>query len=309
MTFADLQALCGGALLETAVYAQDSENWAGLTHEEPMDLATYIDAYLLDHRSEEGGLYADSDTDGDVDADGEATKQLRYASGGSGIPEVCPALQLSTPVPSYASLALAPVDHFVAGEGSPTRHRIQQGQPEIFIGGKGTKTEIHMDQMLIPFWMSVYKGAKTFRTVTFEDSKKELYYYDESDGRDLLRFERQYYNKTSEQLDRKLLEIWNPDLNLFPELAEVTVFEGTVRAGDWIYLPSATLHGVYNEEPSFAISVNALPVGKRLSVLIVISLSSAHIGGATLFSELSWFLLTNRVILSLSFLFVFAGVS
>ena len=63
----------------------------------------------------------------------------------------------------------------------------------------------------------------------------------------------------------KQLEIWNLDLETFPELGRVKLYEGTVNAGDWIYLPPATLHGVYNSESSWAVSQNSLypPVRDR----------------------------------------------
>ncbi len=37
---------------------------------------------------------------------------------------------------------------------------VQSGQPEQYIGPSGTKTELHMDNFLVPFWMSVYVHHK-----------------------------------------------------------------------------------------------------------------------------------------------------
>ena len=56
----------------------------------------------------------------------------------------------------------------------------------------------------------------------------------------------------------KSLEIWDPDLDVFPELSQVRIFEGEVEAGDMIYVPSGALHGVLNTEMSFGATANAL---------------------------------------------------
>ncbi len=69
------------------------------------------------------------------------------------------------------SVAIAHGDTFAGGG----KYRIQQAQPEVFIGPRGTKSEMHMDSMLIPFWMSVYAGKKKFRTISFEDSSAYMY--------------------------------------------------------------------------------------------------------------------------------------
>ena len=122
----------------------------------------------------------------------------------------------------------------------------------MFIGRKGTKTEMHMDSMLVPFWMSVYIGTKVFRTITFEESRKHLYYWKED-----VRFRKKFSN-TKGEVEIKELEIWDPDLEHFPELNKVTVYEGAVNAGDFIYLPPATLHGVYNLDETWGVSINSL---------------------------------------------------
>ena len=101
--------------------------------------------------------------------------------------------------------------------------------------------------------MSVYIGRKTFRTIRYEDSRTHLNYYKE-----FARAEKRLYDDSTGTYVTKQLEIFDPDLEAFPELENVKVYEGTVNAGDWVYLPSATLHGVRNDEASFAVSSNSL---------------------------------------------------
>ena len=156
------------------------------------------------------------------------------AGGGTGVPDLCPHLEKFTPVPSYVALSLTPVDGRVTllrEDGEKTEHPILVGQPEVFIGPPGTITEMHMDNWLVPFWMSVYIGRKTFRTISFEDSSKHMpYYFGE-------------HRASRFTKDGVQLEIFDPDLEVFTELEKVTVWEGTLNPGDWIYLPSGTLHG------------------------------------------------------------------
>ena len=72
------------------------------------------------------------------------------------------------------------------------------------------------------------------------------------------RYTKTLVNETCGEFEDVQLEIWDPDLELFPELAKITIQEGTLGAGDWIYLPPATLHGVSNSRESWAVSVNSL---------------------------------------------------
>lgn len=179
------------------------------------------------------------------------------------IPEVCPPLDYYTLVPKYASCALIVVDvEHETSEGE--RLHVQQAQPEMFLGSSGTKSEIHMDSLLTGFWISVYIGEKTFRTISFEDAVRELTVKSSDTGEEVPyfmetnRYMKTFVNETSGEFEDVQLEIWDPDLELFPELAKITIQEGTLGAGDWIYLPPATLHGVSNSRESWAVSVNSL---------------------------------------------------
>lgn len=108
---------------------------------------------------------------------------------------------------------------------------VQPGQPEMYIGPPGTKTELHMDAFLIPFWMSVYKGTKTFRVIPFEqihDNPKLRALFLEEER---TRWEREVTNGSASELVSRELEIWDPDYEAFPELLEATVYEGDVNPG------------------------------------------------------------------------------
>ena len=125
---------------------------------------------------------------------------------------------------------------------------------------------MHVDPMLGPFWMFVYLGSKTFRVVSYWDAVRHFDMYNKKGrGNRLIdqtsrsqRWERSRYNDSTGKFEKRRMEIWNPDLDWFPELDNVTVWEGTVNAGDWIYLPSASLHGVRNDDASWGVTINAL---------------------------------------------------
>jgi len=228
MSFEDLRDLCGGGLTETSKYEAKAHEWAGLSDLKVRTMKEYLETYILNKTSDE----------------------LVYSSGSVGIPEFCPKLEFFTPVPSYVSLGVVPIDPY----------KVQPGQPEMYIGPPGTKTELHMDGYLISFWMSVYKGSKTFRIIPFdeiyENERMKSLFIDKKETNRLEKVVSR--NRTTGKPIKKELEIWNPDLDVFPELLDATVYEGAVNAGDWIYLPGGALHGVSNDGYSWGVSINSM---------------------------------------------------
>ncbi|WZN64333.1 JmjC domain-containing protein [Chloropicon roscoffensis] len=245
MSLNTLKDLCGDGLVETSRYDATSGSWGGLVDTKYMHLREFVDDYLLK----------------DTNRDGEPP---RYLTDGLSLLQVCPKLDLYTPVPKYVSLSVYPIDLDHNKQTNGKRNQI--GQPDMFIGNKGTKTEMHLDDMLGPFWMSVYLGSKTFRVVTYWDAVRHFDMYKKKGrGNRLIdqnarsqRWERSRYDDSTGKFEKRRMEIWNPDLDWFPELDNVTVWEGTVNAGDWIYLPSASLHGVRNDDASWGVTINAL---------------------------------------------------
>ena len=243
MSFDKLKELCGNAVVETKVFDENSVSWGGLGGTQYMLLSDYVDNHILNYENKDN-------------KDGKP----RYLTYGLGLPRICPKLELFTPVPKYVSLSVYEIDreHYDATGGK----RNQNTMPVMFMGNKNTKTEMHIDGSLSPFWMSVYVGSKTFRVITYKDAK---WYLDLKNKRgwgnrilDGGRWERKKYNSTTRTADSRIMEIFRPDLEWFPELSSVTIYEGTVNAGDWIYLPSAALHGVLNNNVSWGVTVNAL---------------------------------------------------
>ena len=232
MSFDALKEVCGNSTVETKTFDKNANLWGGLVDRKHMLMSEYIDDNILNR----GNL-----------GPGE---QPRYLTAGLGLPVICPRLTLLTPIPKYVSLSIFPTDPLQYQR--TKRERNQFNMPVMFIGNKGTKTEMHVDTMLGPFWMSVYSGSKTFRVVTYWDAKKKWDLYNKrGEGTHLIDHNRW-------EMDGEIMEIWDPNLAVFPEVGEVTIYEGKVNAGDWIYLPSAAFHGVRNDDLSFGITTNAL---------------------------------------------------
>ena len=225
LQFEDLKALCGVQNIRTFVQKKNDPTFAGLRQSQADEtLEAFIDDMFLSDKPR---------------------GNLRYAAFLQ-LPEVCMALENLISVNKYVAFAITQAvnpfeDWFLE-------------QPEIFLGPKGTRSEIHIDKPNYPFWMNVYIGSKTFRTIDFHEAFQHW-------GQELRypRFMRKvkgWFGFTQE----RALDIWDPDLKVFPELADMTVYEGTVNAGDFIYLPPAMMHAVYNKENSFGLSENALPL-------------------------------------------------
>lgn len=250
-----LKQVCGDADISTGVYDAASPNWGGLRDSYEMRLDDYVDKFIL--KKENATL----------DVDEQQERELRYASAGTGLPTVCPRLELFTPVSKYFSNSLQTVSDLELYERSNGTKKLFVGQPEIFLGAANTQTEIHMDNIFSPFWMKVYTGSKTFRLISYEDGVKHLNLGDKrknfmmSQNPQGDRYRKTFFSRSKRRWETRLLEIWNPDFEAFPELERVPVLEGTINAGDVLFLPSSTLHGVHNKEDSFGSSINAFYPG------------------------------------------------
>jgi len=207
--------VCRDSYIDTVVYSKEVSSWAGHTDEKLMRIKDYYASYVKNSSNEE----------------------LRYATSATfGMPFMCPALQHDMLVPGLASKPL------------PTGGAFRNyAQPTIFMGPAWSRSELHIDMMLMPFWLGVYAGTKRFRVIAFEDNLEHF-------GVDRGGFGSGRILSPS----GKALEIFDPDVQEFPELQDVRIYEGEVKAGDVIYVPSGALHGILNTEATFAATSNSL---------------------------------------------------
>ena len=253
-TIASLGKMCKGGYLHSFVVPDGSgvaneslEEWAGHVDLKLIETSEFVREYVLD--------------------DGIKREDRRYAHPMMGAHFWCPSLMDNIRFPAF--LGERWCGHSDTLE---KRGKFTLAQPEAFLGPKGTRSKMHMDYGLTPFWMLLYDGVKRFRVIhsdqylgpqlrpLFESmalskdtgytkSVSAIHRVQPDDGTPAV--------FCSEKNNHKF-DPFKPNLSLFPEFTNVEIYEGTLRRGDAIYLPSATLHGVVNDEASFGISSNEI---------------------------------------------------
>lgn len=116
------------------------------------------------------------------------------------------------------------------------RSSIRGGDLILWLGPKGTITQLHYDPSN-QFHIQIY-GTKTFR---FIPALQVPY----------------IYNNDKVYSDVDLL---NPDLELYPEFAKVSIIEINAGPGDCIYMPLGWWHHVVSTSPCIGLSFNRLKV-------------------------------------------------
>ena len=99
----------------------------------------------------------------------------------------------------------------------------------LYIGPKGTGTNLHIDNRNTSAWLAVLSGQKRF---IFFSPDQEPFLYDGA------------------------VDVLNPDLERFPLYAKAKPVEIILEAGDLVYFPSKWWHQVENLEDSIALSHN-----------------------------------------------------
>ena len=255
-TIASLGKMCEGGKLQSFLVPDGSRNsvanasmegFAGHNDARTIETGEFVRDYVLD--------------------DGIKSAEGRYAHPMIGAHIWCPSLMDDIRFPAF-------LGERWCGHSDTLRTRgvLSFGQPEVFLGPKGTRSKMHMDNHLTPFWMLLYDGVKRFRVIHsdqylgphlrplfepmalskdtgYTKSVSAIHRVQPDDGTPAV--------FCSEKNNHKF-DPFKPNLSLFPEFTNVEIYEGTLRRGDAIYLPSATLHGVVNDEASFGISSNEI---------------------------------------------------
>lgn len=123
----------------------------------------------------------------------------------------------------------------------------------MFIGGAGTKSDLHLDIWNTSAWLAVMRGAKEL--VCFAPSQSQLLY----DGQ---------------------LDPFNVDLDRFPLFAAVEPHVAMLRAGDIACIPSGWWHAARNHEPTIAVTANFVDASNVSSVRRELLRSATHLDAA-----------------------------
>lgn len=180
----------------------------------------------------------------------------------------CPAALAELRVPRYFTAdvrlqAMPPVD--VAASASADTHDCSAWRarhPSLFLGASGSRTGLHRDGDGSRFWMVVLSGTKRFRLIDPLTARRLRAAKPTACDRS----ERDSLQAASParvpdpELVLELCPGWDLDLFAPPGAEDVlageTLWEGTVGAGDLIFIPERWAHQVINESPSIAVSYN-----------------------------------------------------
>lgn len=118
--------------------------------------------------------------------------------------------------------------------------------PSLFLGAAGTSSGLHSDALESHFWMRVLGGAKRYAVATRKDAA--------------LLCPIKSAAASSERFRASLLDDGPPAC---AAAAAAAIYEGVVRAGDFIFIPSGSPHEVLNlgaegggGAPALAVSMN-----------------------------------------------------
>ena len=222
LDFKDIQTLCGDAQINATVYSDKIGNWnrhSRLSQNET--LRHYIEDQILSNNTGE-------------------EHNLRYASDII-ITEQCMVVERLFKYNKFVTFDL--------------QHEIPYLDmyhlyPVFYAGAAGTHTGLHFDGGYMPFWMNVYMGSKRFRGVEFNEVMSLIPKLSKSDHP---------VRKTKAgKGDVKRMSLFYPDYDIFPELSDMTIYEGSVNAGDFLFMPSGMMHEVHNDQHSLGITANSL---------------------------------------------------
>lgn len=155
----------------------------------------------------------------------------------------CPSLAASVTIPYIFGVDIRRVYHKRPGD---------HYHPSVFVDPAGVKSGMHIDRGGTSFWILVLEGEKRFKIV---DRKHELF----------LRYRQTLQNHdTLHSFEPDLFEL---DLNRFPELVSVEGWETTLKRGDALYIPLDGAHQVFTPRDTIALSHNLMELTNLPGIL------------------------------------------
>ena len=124
-------------------------------------------------------------------------------------------------------------------------NNVVRSLPLVFFGGKGAITRIHQDMDMSNVFLTELQGKK--RIVLFSPKYSAL----------LHRFPFGVHSA---------IDIDQPDYNKFPGLNKVKGLEGTLEAGDTIFMPSGWWHHIEYLEPSIGMAMRSLAGTTKMKI-------------------------------------------
>lgn len=115
--------------------------------------------------------------------------------------------------------------------------------PCLIAGPPGSKSQLHVDNSYLPFWLTLLAGRKVFRCVELGEWRSKL-------------VPRGIVTEEGETLIP--LESYDDDAALMDAFGDARVYSSTLYPGDSVYIPVGGLHGGSNvgETPALAVTAN-----------------------------------------------------
>ena len=129
--------------------------------------------------------------------------------------------------------------------------------PSLVIGPGGSRSNLHVDSKLLPFWLTLLSGRKTFRVVGLDDWREHL---TKGDGP---------YNDDGTM--RRAINGFDDEMVESEMIARgATVYNSSIIPGDTVYIPTGALHGALNDPsagPAIAVTSNFIDAAHAPQVL------------------------------------------
>jgi len=119
------------------------------------------------------------------------------------------------------------------------------GWPSVLLGPEGSQTGLHIDTHRLPFWIAVVgpEGRPLKRVRVFPHENEDI---------------RQYGRQTETNNFHFDFDPWQPNLAMYPKVAESNPRDALLYSGDLLYIPGGSPHAVINLADNVGISMNFL---------------------------------------------------
>jgi len=119
------------------------------------------------------------------------------------------------------------------------------GWPSVLLGPEGSQTGLHIDTHRLPFWIAVVgpEGRPLKRVRVFSHEHEDIRHYGRQTETNNFHFD---------------FDPWQPNLALYPKVAESTPRDALLFSGDLLYIPGGSPHAVINLADNVGVSMNFL---------------------------------------------------
>ena len=206
-TLKHIKDVCGKLEVEVNMRDPNTTNWGGLVYGDTLNLADFIDTHATD------------------------PVRKKYYLHDWSLPGYCPDIMGKPPYDEYIMPKYFSGDYFQRVFPNGYQH----SWPSLFIGAKGTQSDLHVDSGGTNFWLYLLSGKKEWRFFPREDQ--------------INLYKRTYSAKFEP-------DIFNPDFKKYPLLSKSNMYHTIQNPGDLVFIPGSCPHAVRNLDNIHGISMN-----------------------------------------------------